>query len=143
MTLKTPSTTALPEALAGIPTNQQEPTFNEPWEAHAFAITVAMHRRGAFSWNEWAEALGEQIRLAQAGGDPDLGTTYYLHWLAALEKLVQRKGIADQGTLNLYQEAWHRAAHRTPHGDPIELLPEDLDDGHAHGDPHGDPHRAR
>ncbi|MGV8713057.1 MAG: nitrile hydratase accessory protein, partial [Nitrosomonas sp.] len=118
---------ALPEALAGILTNQQDPTFKEPWEAQAFAITVAMHRRGVFSWNEWAETLGEQIRLAQANGDPDLGGTYYLHWLAALEKLVQKKGIADQGTLDLYQEAWHRAAHRTPHGEAIELLPEDLD----------------
>lgn len=126
MTLNTRSTTAIPESLVGIPTSQQDPTFNEPWEAHAFAITVAMHRRGVFSWNEWAETLSEQIKLAQANGDPDLGGTYYLHWLAALENLVQKKGIADQGTLNLYQEAWHRAAHRTPHGEPIELLPEDL-----------------
>ncbi len=133
MTQKASSASAVPEALAGIPTNQQNPTFNEPWEAHAFAITVAMHRRGIFSWNEWAETLGEQISLAQANGDPDLGETYYLHWLAALETLVQKKGIADQGTLHLYQEAWHRAAHRTPHGEPIELLPEDLDQGPAHG----------
>lgn len=127
MTLQTNSASAVPEALASIPANQQSPTFNEPWEAQAFAITVAMHRRGVFSWNEWAETLGEQIKLAQANGDPDLGATYYLHWLAALEKLVQKKGIADEGTLSLYQEAWHRAAHRTPHGEPIELLPEDLD----------------
>ncbi len=136
MTLNTRPATTITEALAGIPSDQQAPTFNEPWEAQAFAITVAMHRRGAFSWNEWAETLGEQIRLAQASGDPDLGTTYYLHWLAALEKLVQKKGIADQGTLNLYQEAWHRAAHRTPHGEPIELQPEDLDDSPVHGDVH-------
>ena len=137
MTLKTSSASTLPEALAGIPANQQDPTFSEPWEAHAFAITVAMHRRGVFSWNEWAETLGEQIKLAQANGDADLGNTYYLHWLAALEKLVQNKGIADQGTLNLYQEAWLRAAHRTPHGEPIELLPEDLDRGPVHGDTAG------
>lgn len=131
MTLKTSSASAVPEALAGIPTSQQDPTFNEPWEAHAFAITVALHRRGVFSWNEWADTLGEQIRLAQANGDADLGNTYYRHWLAALEKLVQKKGIADPSTLHLYQEAWHRAAHRTPHGEPIELLPEDLDHGPA------------
>ncbi len=136
MTLKTLPTKARPAALADIPSNQQDPTFNEPWEAQAFAITVAMHRRGAFSWNEWAETLGEQIRLAQAHGDPDLGATYYLHWLAALEKLVLKKGIADQGTLSLYQEAWHRAADRTPHGEPIELLPEDLDAGLADGASH-------
>ncbi len=132
MTQHTNMSAPVQEALAGIPQNQQDPTFNEPWEAHAFAITLAMHRHGLFSWNEWAETLGGQIKLAQANGDPDLGATYYLHWLAAIEKLVQDKGIADQGTLALYQDAWHRAAHRTPHGEPIVLLPQDLDHDHDH-----------
>ncbi len=127
MTFTTKSAETVPEALAVIPSDQQNPTFSEPWEAQAFAITVALHRSGLFSWNEWAETLGEQIKLAQAGGDPDLGTTYYHHWLAAIEKLVQEKGIADQRTLARYQEGWHRAAHRTPHGEPIELLPHDLE----------------
>lgn len=131
MTLATISTASVPEALAAIPPDQQNPTFSEPWEAQAFAITVALHRRGLFSWNEWAQTLGEQIRLAQASGDPDLGTTYYRHWLAAIEKLVQKKGIADQRTLARYQEGWHRAAHRTPHGEPIELLQQDLEIGDA------------
>ncbi len=131
MTQQASANVPMPEALTGIPFNQQDPTFHEPWEAQAFAITVAMHRRGLFSWNEWAETLGGQIKLAQSNGDPDLGSTYYLHWLAAIEKLVQDKGIADQLALTRYQEGWHRAAHRTPHGEPIVLLPQDLDHGHA------------
>ncbi len=124
----------MPAALSDLPSNQQTPTFNEPWEAQAFAITVAMQRRGVFSWDEWSATLGEQIKLAQANGDPDLGTTYYHHWLAALETLVVAKGIANPGTLMQYQEAWHRAAHRTPHGQPIELLPQDLDPDHGHAE---------
>ncbi len=130
MTLKPESKTGLPEALAGLASSQQNPTFNEPWEAQAFAMTVALQRSGLFSWNEWAETLGEQIKLAQANGDPDLGTTYYHHWLAAIEKLVQEKGIADQSSLRRYQEAWHHAAHRTPHGQPIELTAQDFDERH-------------
>lgn len=114
------------ELLNAIPASARTPTFNEPWEAQAFAITVALHRRGVFTWDEWAATLGHEIKEAQARGDPDTGTTYYNHWLAAIERLVREKGIADQQTLTRYQEAWDRAADRTPHGEPIVLMPADL-----------------
>lgn len=115
-----------PDALKVIPSDQQSPTFNEPWEAQAFAITLALHKRGVFTWNEWAETLGAEIKAAQATGDPDLGDTYYHHWLAATERIVQKKGIANQSTLASYKDAWHKAADRTPHGQPIVLDPKDL-----------------
>ena len=121
--LNTPQ--AVKEALQEIPPDQQQPTFNAPWEAQAFALTLALHKKGLFSWHEWSETLGAEIKVAQAKGDPDLGGTYYHHWLSALECLIQKKGITDQITLQHYQEAWHRAAHRTPHGEPIVLLAED------------------
>ena len=74
---------------------------------------------------EWAAALSEQIRRAQAAGDPDLGDTYYQHWLAALETLVAAKGAASHDELQRTAAAWDHAADRTPHGEPIELKPED------------------
>lgn len=107
--------------------DDQEPIFEEPWQAQAFALAVAMQRRGVFSPHEWAQALGRQIQQAQAVGDSDSGSTYYLHWLAALESLIHAKGLADQATLVRYQVAWPRAAHRTPHGEPIVLHQQDLD----------------
>ena len=66
------------------PQDDQGPVFNEPWEAQAFALVIALHEQELFSWQEWAGVLNEQIALAQAGGDPDLGNTYYQHWLVAL-----------------------------------------------------------
>lgn len=114
------------DVLDAIPAGQRSPTFKEPWEAQAFALTVALHRRGAFTWNEWATTLGDEIKKAQALGDPDLGGTYYQHWLAAIERLVREKGIATDDTLHRYRDAWHRAADRTPHGAPIVLEPGDL-----------------
>lgn len=114
------------EALSAIPEHERARTFVEPWQAQAFALTLALHRRGAFTWDEWAATLGDEIRRAQAGGDPDLGDTYYRHWLAAIERIVARKGITTPETLHRYRDAWDRAAHRTPHGDPIVLAPEDL-----------------
>ncbi|RTD85957.1 nitrile hydratase accessory protein [Variovorax atrisoli] len=110
----------------GMPRDADGPVFNAPWEAQAFAMTLALHERGLFTWPEWAEALAAQITEAQAAGDPDTGRTYYLHWLAALEKLVAGKGASSEGELARYRHAWAHAADRTPHGQPIELRAEDF-----------------
>ena len=100
--------------------------FREPWEAHAFALTLMLHERGAFTWPEWTSTLATEIERAQAAGDPDTGETYYHHWLAALEHLVAERGLTDQPTLRKYRDAWAHAAERTPHGSPIELTSDDL-----------------
>lgn len=107
--------------LPGLPQRGGEPVFAEPWQAQAFAMTLALHRQGLFSWSEWAEALGRQIAAAQAAGDADRGDTYYHHWLAALEALVATKGAGSAAELAHYRHAWAHAAERTPHGQPIEL----------------------
>jgi nitrile hydratase accessory protein len=123
------------EAVPGIPCDAEGPVFREPWEAQAFAMAVALHERGLFTWGEWAEVLGEEIKSAQQAGDPDTGATYYHHWLAALERIVAAKGVTDRAMLARYHDAWDRAADRTPHGTPIELRPEGFgaadSDGHS------------
>ena len=116
------------ETVPGIPRDTEGPVFREPWEAQAFAMTLALHERGLFSWPEWAATLGEEIKRAQAAGDPDTGETYYRHWLNALERIVAAKGLADVTMLARYRHAWHHAADRTPHGTPIELRPDDFAD---------------
>src|SRR6202035_1312207 len=108
----------------GIPRDSEGPIFREPWEAQAFAIALALHERGLFTWPEWAATLADEIKRAQAAGDPDTGETYYRHWLNALERLVAEKGGADRATQTRYRDAWERAADTTPHGDPIVLKPE-------------------
>lgn len=114
------------EALPGIPRDEGGPVFREPWEAHAFAMALALHDRGVFTWPEWAAKLAEKIKKAQAAGDPDTGETYYRHWLATLERMVAEKGVTTSQTLADYHDAWECAAHRTPHGTPIELKAEDF-----------------
>ncbi len=106
---------------------RDEPVFAEPWQAHAFAITLSLHARGLFTWGEWAAALAAEIGAAQAAGDADQGDTYYRHWLAALERLVAAKGASSAAELARCADAWDRAADRTPHGRPIELRPDDFD----------------
>ena len=116
----------LAAALPSLPRDDGGPVFREPWEAQAFAMTLALYRRGLFTWPEWAATLAAEIKRAQAAGDPDTGETYYQHWLAALERLVAEKGVADRASLKRYRDAWDHAADRTPHGTPIELRPEDF-----------------
>jgi nitrile hydratase accessory protein len=109
-----------------IPCDAEGPVFREPWEAQAFALALALHERGVFTWPEWAARLSAEIKRAQMAGDPDLGDTYYRHWLTTLEALIAEKGVADGASVRRYAHAWQHAAARTPHGTPIELSPEDF-----------------
>lgn len=105
-------------ASPAIPRDEEGPVFRAPWEAQAFAMALALHARGAFTWTEWAEALGAEIARA---GPKDTGENYYLHWLAALERMVALKGVAGPDEIDARREAWDRAARATPHGEPIVL----------------------
>jgi len=100
---------------AGLPLEHAErPTFTEPWQATAFALAVQLHAGGAFAWPELAAELGTRI-----ANDP--GGEYYEQWLAAVEALVVRHGIATGAEIDDTTEAWHAAAAQTPHGRPILL----------------------
>jgi nitrile hydratase accessory protein len=117
------------EAVASVPSipcDAEGPVFREPWEGQAFAIALTLHEQGVFTWGEWAEMLGAEIKRAQAAGDPDTGETYYQHWFNALERMVAEKGVTTKAALTAHRDAWERAADRTPHGKPIELRPEDF-----------------
>ena len=113
-----------PEHLAALPPlhrDEGEPAFAEPWQAQAFALAVKLSELGYFTWKEWAAALADQLRAAALRGEPDDGSKYYHHWLAALEHLVTEKGLADQASLIARKEAWADAYRHTPHGKPVEL----------------------
>ncbi|QPF81781.1 nitrile hydratase accessory protein [Bradyrhizobium genosp. L] len=114
-------------AVPSVPRDEDGPVFRAPWEAQAFAMALSLYDRGVFTWTEWAAALADQIKRAQADGDPDTGETYYLHWLATLEHLVAAKGVTTADNLRRYRNAWDHAADRTPHGKPIELMPRDFE----------------
>ncbi len=105
-----------------LPPDEGDRVFEEPWQASAFAMAVALHERGLFTWAEWATALGEEVKQ---------GDIYYAAWLRALEKLLATKGAATTHEVDAMSAAWQRAAHATPHGKPI-LLENDPHHGHDH-----------
>ena len=114
-----------PERLATLPRlprDQDGPVFAEPWQAQAFALAVKLSEQGHFTWKEWAAALANELETATSRGEPDDGSHYYDHWLAALEHLVTAKGLADPASLLARTEAWAEAYRGTPHGKPVVLV---------------------
>jgi nitrile hydratase accessory protein len=123
-TLSRPDPISKPENLAVLPSLPRDaggPVFAEPWEAQAFALAVKLSEQGHFTWKEWAAALADELKAAANRGEPDDGSLYYQHWLAALERLVAAKGLSDPATLLARKEAWAEAYRHTPHGKPVEL----------------------
>ncbi len=97
-----------------LPRVKDGPVFAEPWEAQAFAMAVKLNEAGVFGWTEWAETLGAELRAT-----PE--RPYYECWLAALEKLVEAKGVITAPERLSRIDDWDRAARATPHGQPIVL----------------------
>lgn len=104
-----------------LPSMNEGFVFAEPWQAHAFAMTLQLHEEGVFTWPEWAAALTQEIRKAKALGDKDDGHHYYRHWLNALEQMVIEHQLGTPDQIHDLEHAWEDAAARTPHGQAIVL----------------------
>jgi nitrile hydratase accessory protein len=109
--------TGLPQ----LPVQDGGPVFAEPWQAQAFALAVRLSAQGHFTWKEWAAALAEELKAATGESEPDDGSRYYHHWLAALEKLAVAKGLSSRNEMFQRKEAWADAYRHTPHGRPVAL----------------------
>ncbi len=115
----------LDSALRPINRDGEEVSFKEPWEVQTLGVANGLIAAGVITPQEWAETLGQEIRKAQGAGDPDDGSTYYLHVLAALERLAQEKDMTDIGELMTRKQAWVEAYESTPHGKPVVLASSD------------------
>ena len=108
-------------ALPRLPRDAGGPVFAEPWQAQAFALAVRLSGQGHFTWQEWAAALASELKAAANRGEPDDGSHYYEHWLAALEGLLTAKGLTGPAELQARKDAWAEAYRRIPHGKPVKL----------------------
>jgi len=108
-------------ALPSLPRDENGPVFAEPWQAQAFALAVRLSAQGYFTWKEWAATLAQELASAANRGEPDDGSRYYEHWLAALERLVAAKGLSDPDEMLVRKNAWADAYRHTPHGKPVVL----------------------
>ncbi|MGH9258217.1 MAG: nitrile hydratase accessory protein [Vicinamibacterales bacterium] len=112
-----------------LPRDEGGPVFAEPWQAQAFALAVRLSEQGHFTWKEWAATLADELKAAADRGEPDDGSRYYEHWLAALERLASAKRLTDATELLERKDAWADAYRHTPHGKPVELRKGSLGSG--------------
>lgn len=111
-----------PEAALGpLRRKDDDPIFDEPWQAQALAMADSLVRAGVISPSDWAETLGAQLESLYAQGESDDSETYYGAVLAALEQLLDQGGAVRREDLSVRRDAWARAYLNTPHGEPIEL----------------------
>jgi nitrile hydratase accessory protein len=84
---------------ASLPRKSGELVFHDPWERKAFAMAVALCEQGLFQWDEFRDHLIDEIAAAERAAGPNAPASalpaYYESWLAALEKLLSKKGIAS------------------------------------------------
>ena len=107
--------------LPALPRDKDGPVFNQPWEAQAFALAVHLSEAGCFTWPEWVGIFSQEIKAAQERSDPDLGDTYYQHWLNALERICAAKGLVGYEDMRRRKASWRLAYLNTPHGQPVNL----------------------
>lgn len=98
-----------------------QPAFDEPWQAEALAIAACLTERGVITPGQWAEALGAALREGSAPVAPDTAEAYYLAVVRALERVMRAHGLVGAGAIERRAEAWRQAYLRTPHGQPVEL----------------------
>ena len=96
-------------------------TFEEPWQAELFALTVALSEGGLFGWPEWTERFGAVLKAHGAGRELDGGADYFAAWLEALERLLADRGAASADEAARMRAAWEAAFLATPHGQPVRI----------------------
>jgi nitrile hydratase accessory protein len=128
------------------PPAEPERVFGEPWHAQVFALALNLSQAGHFTWSEWGERFGANLRRAAAADNsaadarpmPEVDSaTYYDVWLDTLENLLIQRGLASAVDLAELKGAWTDAYLHTPHGMPVELRGNG-DNIHAHGHDHAE-----
>lgn len=109
--------------MTGDATDQPMPAqpFAAPWHAAAFAMTVHLHAKGLFSWQDWADALSRALAGDERAGSLDGSDDYYNAWLVALQELLATNGVTAMPEINSVMKAWEAAYLATPHGAPVRL----------------------
>ncbi|MQF86180.1 MAG: nitrile hydratase accessory protein [SAR202 cluster bacterium] len=109
------------DELAMIPRDDSGPVFSEPWEASAFALVVQLSSENYFTWQEWVKILVEEIKEANLSENSYIRDHYYIHWLRALERICNDKGLLSSTEITTREEDWRRAYLNTEHGKPVAL----------------------
>ena len=110
-----------------IPRHGGEVAFDQAWEIRAFAMTVALHEKLGFPWEEFQAELIAAIKRWESAQSDLEQWSYYERWLAALEELARGKGWLSREELEAKtQEILDQPANANHHHavrDPVTVVP--------------------
>jgi len=95
------------------PRSNGELVFAEPWESRAFGMAMALHSRGAFTWDEFRDSLVVRIKQWEAQQPSGECWSYYRCWEQALEDMVVGLDLLADG--NVTERAIELAARPAGH----------------------------
>lgn len=104
------------------PRDDEAPVFEEPWQAQAFSVLVAMNEAGHFPWTDWAKTFSRTIEAMPAMSSESASDAYYRQWVNALEEMVISLGVVAEEEIASREQEWRHAYLNTPHGLPVNLL---------------------
>ena len=112
----------LPETRLGpLKRRDDEPTFDEPWQAQVLGIADALVANGVIAADDWADALGAALQKRSKAGEADNAELYYRAVLDAVETLLVGSGDVDRDDVSKLEKQWRNAYLNTAHGQPVEL----------------------
>ena len=71
-----------------VPLDEDGQPFHADWEARVYALSGVLRARGVFTTDEFRDAI------ESLPPEDYLALPYYERWLAAIESLLGRKGVA-------------------------------------------------
>ncbi|TGV08254.1 nitrile hydratase subunit beta [Mesorhizobium sp. M8A.F.Ca.ET.173.01.1.1] len=81
--------------------DDSEPVFRTEWERRVFGVLMNVACNGHFAFDE------SRSEMENMGHARYLATSYYEHWLAALEAIVRNKGLLTDAEINLRKQKLH------------------------------------
>ena len=95
-------------------TDQAAPQFDHEWQRRAFGLALALSEFRHYPWSEFQETLIATIGEWEATPESERGQwEYYDHWVATLEKLVDRHELLTAPVLTDASD--HALAHDHDH----------------------------
>lgn len=80
--------------------DEDDPTFDAPWQARAFALAVAVSKETACDWDAFQERFVERVQAIDPDGlQQDVEAVYFNEWLAALEEVLDVADLLDRDEL--------------------------------------------
>jgi nitrile hydratase accessory protein len=74
--------------------------FKRSWEQVAFALAIALSKKGYYEWEDFRQNLIAMIgEWESEHGLEDPAWDYYQRWYAVLEKLVLETGLVERADL--------------------------------------------